>query len=67
MNWLLFVSIRAHALHIVCACVTIVLGFAAHSIISGTDSDVEDCFEDDHYDSLGYGFDFEEFLAECSD
>ena len=50
-----------------CACVTIVLGFIAHSIISGTDFDVEDCLEDDRYDSLGYGLDFEEFLSECSD
>ena len=39
MNWLLLVSIRARALHIVCACVTVVLGFAAHSFISGTDFD----------------------------
>ena len=67
MNWLLLVSIRARALHIVCACVTVVLGFAAHSIISGNDSDARDCSEDDRYDSLGYGSDFEEFLAECSD
>ena len=66
MNWLLIVSIRTHALHIVCACVIIVLDFAAHSIISGTDSDAADCFEDDRYDSLGYDSDFEEFLAECS-
>ena len=67
MNWLLFVRIRARALHIVCACVTVVVGFAAHSIISSTDSDAGDCSEDDRYDSLGYGSDFEEFLAECSD
>ena len=67
MNWLLFVRLQAHALHYMCACVTIVLGFAAHSIISGTDSDAGDCSEDDRYDSLGYGSDFEEFLAECSD
>ena len=67
MNWLLLVSLRARALHIVCACVTVVLGFAAHYIISGTDSDAEDYSEDDRYDSLGYGSDFEEFLAECSD
>ena len=66
MNWLLIVSIRMHALHIVCAYVAVVLGFAAHSIISGSDSNAEDCFEDDRYDSLGYGSDFEEFLAECS-
>ena len=50
-----------------CACVTVVLGFAAHSIISGTDSDTEDCFKDDRYDSLGYDSDFEEFLAGCTD
>ena len=63
----MLVSIRTRALHIVCACVTVVLSFAAHSIISGTDSDAGDYFEDDHYNSLGYGSDFEEFLAECSD
>ena len=67
MNWLLFIRIRAHALHIVCACVIVVLGFAAHSIILGTDSDTRDCSEDDRYDNLGYGSNFEEFLAECSD
>ena len=67
MNWLLLVSIRTHALHIMCACVTIILGFAAHSIISGTDLDTEDCLEDDRYDGMGYESDFEEFLAECSD
>ena len=49
-----------------CACVTVVLGFAAHSIISSTDSDAENYSEDDCYDSMGYGSDFEEFLAECS-
>ena len=54
-------------MHYVCAYVTVVLGFAAHSIISGTDSDAEDCSEDDRYDGLGYGSDFEEFLVECSD
>ena len=67
MNWLLIVRLRVRALHIVCACVTAILGFAAHSIISSIDSDVENCLEDDRYDSLGYGSDFEEFLAECSD
>ena len=66
MNWLLLVSIRTRALHIMCACVIVVLGFTAHSIISSFDSDAEDCSEDDRYDSLGYGSDFEEFLAECS-
>ena len=50
-----------------CACVTIVLGFAAHSIILGTNSDAEDCSEDDRYDSMGYESDFEEFLTKCSD
>ena len=67
MNWLLLVSIRTCILHIVCACVTVVLGFAAHSIISGTDSNADDCYEDDRYDGLDYCSDFEEFLAECSD
>ena len=67
MNWLLSVRLRARALHIVCACVIVVLGFAAHSIISGTDSDAGNCSEDDRYDNLGYGSDFEEFLAECSE
>ena len=67
MNWLPFVRLRARALHYVCACVIIVLGFAAHFIILGTDSDAEDCSEDDRYDRMGYGSDFEEFLAECSD
>ena len=64
---MLLVSIRAHALHIVCVYVTVVLGFAAHFIISGTDSDAGDCSKDDRYDSLGYGSDFEEYLTECSD
>ena len=36
----------------VCLCYY-VLGFAAHSIISSTDSDVEDCYEDDRYENLG--------------
>ena len=67
MNWLLLVSIQTDVLHIVCACVTVVLGFTAHSIISGTDSDAEDCSEDYRYDNMGYGSDFEEFPAECSD
>ena len=35
-------------------------------IISGTDSDAEACDEDDRYDSLGYGSDFEAFLDKCS-
>ena len=46
-----------------CYCV---LGFAAHSFISGVDcvSD-DDCYDDaeDRYDYLGYGSDFEE----CAD
>ena len=65
MNWLLFISIRARALHIVCACVTIVLGFAAHSIISGCTSDDtnDDVLDDENrYNCLGYRSDFEEFL-----
>ena len=33
---------------------------------SGTDDD-DACDEDDRYDSLGYGSDFEVFLDECSD
>ena len=66
INWLLLVSIRTCALHIVCDCVTVVLGFTAHSTISGIDYDAEDCSKDDRYDSMGYGLDFEEFLAECS-
>ena len=38
-----------------------VLGFAAHSIILGVDCDSDDtCFdEDDRYDFLGCGTDFE--------
>ena len=35
-------------------------------IISGTDSDAKACDENDRYDSLGYGSDFEAFLDECS-
>ena len=52
-----------------CACVTVVLGFTAHSIILGTDSDAEDEVPDDEdqYDSLGYGSDFEEFLEDYFD
>ena len=67
MNWLLFVRLPVRALHIVCACVTVVLGFAAHSIISGYASDdTDDAVPDDEdrYDCLGYGSDFEEFLDE---
>ena len=70
MNWLLIVRLRMHALHIVCACVTVVLGFVAYSIILGypfddADDDVLD--NEDHYDCLGYGSDLEEFLDEFSD
>ena len=36
-------------------------------IISGTDSDADACDEDDRYDRLGYGSDFEVFLNECAD
>ena len=34
--------------------------------ISGTDDD-DACDEDDRYDSMGYGSDFEVFLDECYD
>ena len=34
--------------------------------ISDTDSDAYAYDEDDHYDRLGYGSDFEAFLDECS-
>ena len=46
-----------------------VLGFAAHSIISGVDClSVDDCFlDDDGYDFMGYGTDFEECADEFSD
>ena len=45
-----------------CCCV---LGFAAHSFISGTDDASDDDFldDEDRYDYLGYGTDFEE----CAD
>ena len=42
-----------------------VLGFAAHSNISGDDSD--DSYDYDHYDFLGYDTDFEECADEFSD
>ena len=70
MNWLLIVRLRTRALHIVCAYVTVVLGFAAHSIISGFSSDdVEDevLEDEDRYYRLGYGSDFEEFLDDYFD
>ena len=70
MNWLLFVKLRTRALHIVCACVTVVLGLAVHSIISSylsndADDDVPD--DEDCYNGLGYGSDFEEFLDKFYD
>ena len=70
MNQLRIVRLRMRASHIVCACVTIVLGIVAHSIISGNAyDDVEDDAPDDedHYDCLGYESDFEEFLDEFCD
>ena len=36
-------------------------------IISGVNSDADACDEEDRYDSLSYGSDFEAFLDECSD
>ena len=40
-----------------------VLGFPAHSNISGDDSDCEDDgYDYDRYDFMGYGTDFEEVL-----
>ena len=52
-----------------CVCVTVVLGFAAHSIISGTvcSSDDDGLDDDDRYDYLGYGTDYEESAEEYSD
>ena len=47
-----------------------VLGFAAHSIISGVDCDSEDdCYFDDDnwYDFAGYDIDFEECADEFYD
>ena len=46
-----------------------VLGFAAHSIISGADCGSDDaCLDDDaRYDYLGYGTDYEESADEYSD
>ena len=43
-----------------------ILGFTAHSIISGVDCDFEyECLdEDDRYDCMGYDTDFEEFVNE---
>ena len=47
-----------------CYCV---LGFAAHSFISGDDSDCEDSGCDyDRYDYMGYGTDLEEYADEFS-
>ena len=70
MNWLLIVKLRARALHYVCACVTVVLGFIAHSIISSYVYDDVDGYvpnDEDRYDCLGYGSDFKEFLDEYYD
>ena len=44
-----------------------VLGFAAHSIILGVDSDCEYPSDVDPYDYLGYGIDFEECTYELYD
>ena len=46
-----------------------VLGFAAHSFISGIDcASDDDCLDDDdRYDYLGYGTDYEECANEYSD
>ena len=52
------------------SCVFVVTVYWASQLIpfiSGTDSDADAYDEDDRYDSLGYGFDFEAFLDECSD
>ena len=49
-----------------CYCV---LGFAAHSIISGVDCDSKDdcCFDEDRNDYMGYGTDLEECANELID
>ena len=49
-----------------CCCV---LGFAAHSFISGTDcASDDDCLDDeDRYDYLGYGTDYDEYADEYSE
>ena len=48
-----------------CYCV---LGFAAHSIVSGDDSDFEDVgYDYDCYDFLGYGMNFEDCADEFFD
>ena len=45
-----------------------VLGFAAHSIISGDNSNSEDAgYDYDRYDFMGYGTDFEECADEFYD
>ena len=45
-----------------------VLGFAAHSVISGDDLDFEDIgYDYDRYDFLGYGTNIEECADEFSD
>ena len=56
--------------HCISCVLTIVLGFAAHSIISGYSSDdaegkVPD--DEDRYDSVGYGSDFKELLDDYFD
>ena len=49
-----------------CYCV---LGFAAHSFISGTDcASEDDCLDDeDQYDYLGYDTDYEGYADEYSE
>ena len=55
--------IGTYASYHVCLCYC-VLDFAAHSFFSGNDSanEADGFCEEDRYDSLGYGLDFEEFL-----
>ena len=50
-----------------CACVIVYWASQLILIISGTDSDADAYDDDDRYDSLGYGSDFEELLDECYD
>ena len=50
--------------HVLCCCV---LGFAAHSNISGDGSDCDYPSDMDPYDYLGYGTDFEECADEFFD
>ena len=58
-------SLSMHV-HVACVCVTVYWALQLIPFISGTDDD-DACDEDDCYDSLGYGSDFEVFLEECSD